>query len=1718
MQRVGTYRPNLKLGFLELVFLLTSVVAQLPVEAALIVPTDGGISVAELLSAQGILPQGVTYLNPENDDYDPATVGLPVLPVVLQGWGGILPQNLLAIRPPTTFVHKPPPPPLPPHSSAPPPPSPPPPSPSPPRTPPPLPYTAINFDNMVANFLFQTPVISLAPGQNLTVLSLVLDVSGVSNSLGSYQGTVLSSLSPMIIFETPEETVLTLQNVTVLMDAIDLRNYLVQLGSATDAWPYTTTVTVSQGVVNIDNLTTQARATSSTSNNDYDVYETTEGGVVHWNAVTITCPGNWMQNPPIAAAVLTDSWQLGESALSEMADSIYPTTVFLSMAADISLPADGSWQPVRLPTDVLLVLLGNPVRTTMFDLAGINRAWSAEYSTPGSTAQQVVQIRYLTLINLPYTEIPGDTSSLLTISLQSFGVDRTFYDSPTPQLVLKDSTLVVPDQEVAFLKRVVRGDGNSPSTTDLAPVLRVLGVQLQANAAAEGELLVEQLLIGSQVSLVNCTLLSASRYSALPDARPLLPQSRVWLPEVLHGDAETAAQWGPLGLAFGTGLQDALSNLSSTCGPLPSKSPVTYITRRDDQSNPLLVAPSSGTSASSISIMSDEPLASAAECIVSGYPQQLAGGRTFTNLQGAVGRANIMRPITLRNLVLYNLAPGGSGGIGSPGQQAEDSQLVGPDAAWTNSSLPLWFFQMDRDTKHSSATATDPETSSKPSMLVLENVTLVVSEPEWRALVATVLTTAAASTSLESPTRRSLLQSSQGVQKLHPGQQHGLTQGSADLPREQQLSQQQPQHVARRLAVWLSASPPPPDGKPTPPPRPPSPMPLRPQSPPVPSPAPPPLPPMPPRPPPSPPYSDTTHLALQAFAAASQVLSYDYNAGVITLAVAKHYGWVGTNVTVTYKMPADAPSSAQLLLYPAVVLPYQDFADMDISNAALSPPPAPSPSTPAPTGPPAFNDAPTSGNQDTSMTAPPPAQRPPPRTLGTVSSRYPPPPTPGSLDSYTPPSLATVLQPPLPVATTPSTPSSARPAWVVPVASSLSAFVGMLLLLVAGIAFRPGKWRRAAVTTRSSSASTLGCVMVSKEGASSSAVATSRHLSDLNVGNTTSKGTSSSVLEEKLHSTLATEGEVGVSGGHRSSDMATYAWIANNPKVIPAAVAAAPEASGGHSVEYAGSGAIALAAATESGGGRSTEPGGKLAAPLGAPAADSGPGSGPGAQGGNRPVPAASSVAAPEARRQQEGRAGQGESGTSCEGPADGSLALGSMHDMDTNAYLNSILAYYSGMRRRADHNTSKTAGAAMQAAQEQDEGGLGTAGLSVDRPPTLPSWLSGPTMSVHRNMHFAIEAVKAELQDKDLEVYSILGVGAFGVVYSGTWRGLPAAVKTLVVPNVVVNGPAGRARRQAVLEAAVSMSLVHPNIVATYTYQTQALVQEPLVAAGDFLNGGPDGSAAAKGPDVAADEEGEADAFKLYIVQEYCNGGTLRGALEHGMTGSIQAGGLLKRLALRLALDVALGMRHMHACRIVHGDLKPENVLLTSGPSDASCDNEAKQEGVPEDWEVVMCSFAAGKAAAAGGERLVAKVADFGLSLLLPEGATHASQRFHGTPAYLAPEVAVDGQLSPRADVWSFGLLLLELYYGCALGSAGMLKSAGAGGVEGGAEQQQGADGAADDRGQQLSLLVKDMLSSPHEPYGELVAACLAADPRARPGFGDIVVQLQQMLDDRAA
>ncbi|KAD3338665.1 hypothetical protein E3N88_34186 [Mikania micrantha] len=55
-------------------------------------------------------------------------------------------------------------------------------------------------------------------------------------------------------------------------------------------------------------------------------------------------------------------------------------------------------------------------------------------------------------------------------------------------------------------------------------------------------------------------------------------------------------------------------------------------------------------------------------------------------------------------------------------------------------------------------------------------------------------------------------------------------------------------------------------------------------------------------------------------------------------------------------------------------------------------------------------------------------------------------------------------------------------------------------------------------------------------------------------------------------------------------------------------------------------------------------------------------------------------------------------------------------------------------------------------------------------------------------------------------------------------------------------------------------------------------------------------------------------------------------------------------------------------------------------------------------------------------------KIGDFGLAKLFPDNVTHLSTRVAGTVGYLAPEYALLGQLTKKVDVYSFGVLMLEV------------------------------------------------------------------------------------------
>lgn len=119
-------------------------------------------------------------------------------------------------------------------------------------------------------------------------------------------------------------------------------------------------------------------------------------------------------------------------------------------------------------------------------------------------------------------------------------------------------------------------------------------------------------------------------------------------------------------------------------------------------------------------------------------------------------------------------------------------------------------------------------------------------------------------------------------------------------------------------------------------------------------------------------------------------------------------------------------------------------------------------------------------------------------------------------------------------------------------------------------------------------------------------------------------------------------------------------------------------------------------------------------------------------------------------------------------------------------------------------------------------------------------------------------------------------------------------------------------------------------------------------------------------------------------------------GSLHDHLYGSDLETKLSWPVRQKIALGMARGLAYLHygaQPAIIHRDIKASNILLD--------------------------------------DNFEAKVADFGLAKFNPEGFSHLSTRVAGTMGYVAPEYALYGQLTERSDVFSFGVVLLELLSG---------------------------------------------------------------------------------------
>src|SRR6266566_4670071 len=148
--------------------------------------------------------------------------------------------------------------------------------------------------------------------------------------------------------------------------------------------------------------------------------------------------------------------------------------------------------------------------------------------------------------------------------------------------------------------------------------------------------------------------------------------------------------------------------------------------------------------------------------------------------------------------------------------------------------------------------------------------------------------------------------------------------------------------------------------------------------------------------------------------------------------------------------------------------------------------------------------------------------------------------------------------------------------------------------------------------------------------------------------------------------------------------------------------------------------------------------------------------------------------------------------------------------------------------------------------------------------------------------------------------------------------------------------------------------------------------------------------------PNICTVYEVGEDSGEVFIAMKYVDGQPLSEA--------IRAGGLPLETTLRLGRQLASALAHAHDRGVVHGDLKPANIIVT-----------------PQ------------------GE---AKILDFGLARrsdpgefdrqTLETASEQSRPGLAGTLPYMAPEQINGDPASPRTDLWSLGVVLYEMAAGC--------------------------------------------------------------------------------------
>jgi NIMA (never in mitosis gene a)-related kinase len=139
------------------------------------------------------------------------------------------------------------------------------------------------------------------------------------------------------------------------------------------------------------------------------------------------------------------------------------------------------------------------------------------------------------------------------------------------------------------------------------------------------------------------------------------------------------------------------------------------------------------------------------------------------------------------------------------------------------------------------------------------------------------------------------------------------------------------------------------------------------------------------------------------------------------------------------------------------------------------------------------------------------------------------------------------------------------------------------------------------------------------------------------------------------------------------------------------------------------------------------------------------------------------------------------------------------------------------------------------------------------------------------------------------------------------------------------------------------------------------------------------------KHPNIIEYRESFEEKGQLCIVMAYADGGDLSARLK------AQGGKLLNEDQIAdWFVQICLALKHLHDRKILHRDLKSQNIFLT-------------------------------------GRKQMIKLGDFGIARVLKHTNEHARTAI-GTPYYLSPEICEGKPYNNKSDVWSLGIVLYEL------------------------------------------------------------------------------------------